>query len=374
MFAAKKSPYMTWAKYHAGARYNLANSGILGCQNSDLELTMADILVNGPNHEGYAPLKEAIASKYGVKPEQVVPSQGTSMANFLAMATLVERGDEVLIEQPAYDPFIAAAAYLGAEVKRFSRTFENGFQIDPEEIRGKLTDRTRLIVISDPHNVSLPPAIEVAMAKGGGLAVGAMQGSWLKAPGQTFALIATLRQHSLCRLAANQRTQHHTGGKIHINRHRIAYRRKHRDIRPQYRHYLRRKALDAVQVIDIGQCLVRRPIRLRQAEIIVILGTAILTLALPRINPRQQIRHQLRWQLQLTKQIAAGLNPGFIRLPTAVDQIVEIKTPLQIAHQATGRALLYRDVADRHSPGLARVIIFIAIAPAIVVEFGTHQA
>lgn len=154
MFAAKKSPYMTWAKYHAGARYNLANSGILGCQNSDLELTMADILVNGPNHEGYAPLKEAIASKYGVKPEQVVPSQGTSMANFLAMATLVERGDEVLIEQPAYDPFIAAAAYLGAEVKRFSRTFENGFQIDPEEIRGKLTDRTRLIVISDPHNPS----------------------------------------------------------------------------------------------------------------------------------------------------------------------------------------------------------------------------
>lgn len=51
-----------------------------------------------------------------------------------------------------------------------------------------------LRVISDPHNVSLPPAIEVAMAKGGGLAVGAMQGSWLKAPGQTFALIATLRQ------------------------------------------------------------------------------------------------------------------------------------------------------------------------------------
>lgn len=51
-----------------------------------------------------------------------------------------------------------------------------------------------LRVISDPHNVSLPPAVEVAMGEGGGLAVGAMLGSLLRQPGQLFALIRTLRQ------------------------------------------------------------------------------------------------------------------------------------------------------------------------------------
>lgn len=145
---------MSWAKHHAGARYNLANSGILGCDLNDVSLTIEDLAINGPNHEGYAPLKEAIAAKYGTTPDRVMTAQGTSMANFLAMATVIERGDEVLIEHPVYDPLLAAALYLGAEVKRFHRRFENEYRIDLDEIRSLLTPRTRLIVITSPHNPS----------------------------------------------------------------------------------------------------------------------------------------------------------------------------------------------------------------------------
>ena len=72
----------------AAARYNLANSGILGVDTEDLELQPGDVLVNGPNRDGYAPLLEAIAAKYQVVPEQVLPSEGTSGANFLAAAIL----------------------------------------------------------------------------------------------------------------------------------------------------------------------------------------------------------------------------------------------------------------------------------------------
>ncbi len=150
----KNSVYMTWAKDQASARYNLANSGILGCDLNDLTITLDDVAVNGPNHEGYAPLKEAIAAKYGVSSDNVITAQGTSMANFLAMATVVERGDEVLIEKPAYEPMLAAAIYLGAEVKRFSRSFENGYAIDVEQLRRLVTQRTKLIVITSPHNPS----------------------------------------------------------------------------------------------------------------------------------------------------------------------------------------------------------------------------
>src|SRR5262249_54323697 len=153
----KNSVYMTWAKYHASARYNLANSGILGCDLNDLSgtpITIDDVALNGPNHEGYAPLKEAIAAKYGVTADQVVTAQGTSMANFLAMATVIEPGDEVLIEQPAYDPLLSALDYLGAEIKRFARRFENGYRIEVDEVKRLITPRTRLIVITSPHNPS----------------------------------------------------------------------------------------------------------------------------------------------------------------------------------------------------------------------------
>ncbi len=60
----------------------------------------------------------------------------------------------MLFEQPAYEPMLAAIRYLGADVKRFSRRFENGFQISPEELESLVTRNTRLIVITNLHNPS----------------------------------------------------------------------------------------------------------------------------------------------------------------------------------------------------------------------------
>src|SRR5215204_1419367 len=68
----KQSVYIAWAKSHAAARYNLANSGLLGCEAEDLPLAPEDVVLNGPNADGYAPLAEAIAAQYGVAPGGVV--------------------------------------------------------------------------------------------------------------------------------------------------------------------------------------------------------------------------------------------------------------------------------------------------------------
>jgi aspartate/methionine/tyrosine aminotransferase len=70
------------------------------------------------------------------------------------MAALIKPGDEVLFEHPAYEPMLALARYLGAQVKRFSRAFENGFRIMPEEIESLIGNRTRLIVLTNLHNPS----------------------------------------------------------------------------------------------------------------------------------------------------------------------------------------------------------------------------
>jgi hypothetical protein len=70
------------------------------------------------------------------------------------MAALINSGDEVIIEQPTYEPLLALARYLGAEVRRIPRRFEAGFQIDLEELQQNITPRTRLIVITNLHNPS----------------------------------------------------------------------------------------------------------------------------------------------------------------------------------------------------------------------------
>jgi aspartate/methionine/tyrosine aminotransferase len=162
---------MRWAKEHAAARYNLANSGLLGCSTADLDLAPEDLQVNGANRDGYPPLLAAIAAQYGVDPEQVVTAPGTSGANFLAFAALVEPGDEVLVERPTYEPLLAALGFLGARIRRFSRRFETGYGIDRDEIRSLLkasTGKVRLLVLANPHNPSgvlLPPAEVAALAR-----------------------------------------------------------------------------------------------------------------------------------------------------------------------------------------------------------------
>jgi len=70
------------------------------------------------------------------------------------MAVIINPGDEVLIEQPTYEPLLALARYLGANIRRFPRRFEDDFAILPEEIEKNISHDTRLIVITNHHNPS----------------------------------------------------------------------------------------------------------------------------------------------------------------------------------------------------------------------------
>jgi aspartate/methionine/tyrosine aminotransferase len=151
---AMASTYLEWAKLHSAAQYNLATSGILGYPLCELPSALENLEINGPTVYGYKPLQERLARKCGVSEECVVAVQGTAMANHLAMAAILSPGDQALIERPAYGPMFEVASYLGAEILRFDRHSENGFQIDPDEVRKKVTSRTRLVVLTNLHNPS----------------------------------------------------------------------------------------------------------------------------------------------------------------------------------------------------------------------------
>jgi len=148
----KHSDYMHWSKTQSRARFNLATSGVAPFPLRELPVDLEKLEINDDNGYGYAPLQDAIAAHHGVDPECVVESAGTSMANHLAMAATIEPGDEVLVEHPAYGPILDVARYLEAKVNRFPRAEENGWMVDPGEVRRSVTSKTRLIVITNLHN------------------------------------------------------------------------------------------------------------------------------------------------------------------------------------------------------------------------------
>jgi aspartate/methionine/tyrosine aminotransferase len=146
------SEYMHWAKTQSQARFGLAGSGLMHYPMADFPAKLEDIDLNGPSGYGYQPLQRAIATYTGAPEECVVAATGASMANYLAMAVTVEPGDEVVIEHPAYELLVNAAENLGAKVKRFSRSIEDGWRINLRSIERAVSRLTRLIVMTNLHN------------------------------------------------------------------------------------------------------------------------------------------------------------------------------------------------------------------------------
>ncbi|HEY0430983.1 MAG TPA: pyridoxal phosphate-dependent aminotransferase, partial [Pyrinomonadaceae bacterium] len=150
----RSSEYIHWARTCSRARFNLATSGLANVKLDELQVSLDELEITGEGEYGYPPLMTALAEWFGIDIASVVTAAGTSFANHLALAALINPGDEVLIESPAYDPLLAVAHYLGAEVKRFERRFDDGFRISTAEIERNISTRTKLIVLTNFHNPS----------------------------------------------------------------------------------------------------------------------------------------------------------------------------------------------------------------------------
>ncbi len=142
-----RSDYMEWVKIQtAGVKFNLANSGLMSYPLKELGVDFGGFDLSGPGAYGYPPLKAAIAAKEGVSEDCVTTALGTSGANWLAMAALLEPGDEVIMEHPGYPLMWETAKFMGAEVKFVKRP------LDLDEVKRTVTAKTRLIMVTNLHN------------------------------------------------------------------------------------------------------------------------------------------------------------------------------------------------------------------------------
>lgn len=163
--------YINWAKSLPKVAINLARSGIDLCPASLLRLKARDLAVTLPVKYGYAPLREAIAARYGVAGRQVFPiSGGTSFANWIACAAVLDgcgRGAEVIVERPTYEPLLRIPQAFGHRVRRLDRRFDEGYEIDLDRFASVVTTRTRLAIVTNlnnPTGARIPMATLRAMA------------------------------------------------------------------------------------------------------------------------------------------------------------------------------------------------------------------
>ena len=146
------SPYTHAAKLAPAARYDLTSSAVRAVRLSELPVHLDELEISSTAPYGDPSLLERLAERTGVSVECIVPTVGTSLANHLALSAMFDPGDEVLIEEPTYDPLLHTARLLGASIRRFPRREENHFAIDPQDVRRSITSRTRVIALCNLHN------------------------------------------------------------------------------------------------------------------------------------------------------------------------------------------------------------------------------
>jgi aspartate/methionine/tyrosine aminotransferase len=140
--------YLLWARrYYGKVEYDLASSGMT-------RVTHAELGDPGPldDPRGDARYRAAIARFNDVTSDEAQPALGTTHALWLAYAALLSPGDDVLVEEPSYEPVWRIAEYAGARVVRFERSAKDGYAIDPARVAAAITPRTRLISVTNLHN------------------------------------------------------------------------------------------------------------------------------------------------------------------------------------------------------------------------------
>ncbi len=107
---------------------------------------------------GCMEVRQAIADKLkrenniDYKPGEVLVTVGLSEAVFAVLATILNRGDEILVPDPVWLNYMNVPNLLGAKPVTYSLKEENGFQMDLDEVRSKITPRTKAVVIVTPNN------------------------------------------------------------------------------------------------------------------------------------------------------------------------------------------------------------------------------
>src|SRR4029453_17484387 len=130
--------------------------------NEELMALVNEAMQNGFNQyvpmQGYLPLRESIAEKifslYNTRVDpgsQITITPGGTYAIYTALTTVLQPGDEVIIFEPAYDSYIPNVEVNGAVPVLIDLQFPE-YKIDWNQVRQKISGKTKMIMLNSPHN------------------------------------------------------------------------------------------------------------------------------------------------------------------------------------------------------------------------------
>ncbi|GAB6857102.1 pyridoxal phosphate-dependent aminotransferase [Microbacterium xylanilyticum] len=148
---------------HTVLKLNTGNPAIFGFEAP--QQIVRDMLATLPTAHGYSESKgivsarRAVVSRYEqvegfplVDPEDVYLGNGVSELITMTMQALLDEGDEVLIPAPDYPLWTAMTSLAGGTPVHYLCDEENGWNPDLEDLRSKVTPRTKAIVVINPNN------------------------------------------------------------------------------------------------------------------------------------------------------------------------------------------------------------------------------
>jgi aspartate/methionine/tyrosine aminotransferase len=139
--------------------FDLSESGIravtlreMTAMGFDLDGVM-DTPLGYSQSNGTEELRELLAANYpGAGVENIEVTNGTSEANYLAALVTLRPGDEAALEIPNYMQLRGVPPALGARVRTFRLRFDCDWEPDWEEFERAVTEKTRLVYVSNPNN------------------------------------------------------------------------------------------------------------------------------------------------------------------------------------------------------------------------------
>jgi aspartate/methionine/tyrosine aminotransferase len=150
-------------EYHFVARppeFDLASSTgpkwtvgeILGLAGDEERERLLGTELTYTNAAGGERLRAAVGEMQGASAGEVQITTGASEALLILFFAAAEAGANVVLPFPLFPPTAILAELLGLEVRSYRLRRENGFRVDPDEVKKLTDDRTRVLLVNTPHN------------------------------------------------------------------------------------------------------------------------------------------------------------------------------------------------------------------------------
>ncbi|MBM4449028.1 MAG: pyridoxal phosphate-dependent aminotransferase [Chloroflexi bacterium] len=110
------------------------------------------------NSQGIVPVRVEIAREMektrgvSVDPQRVIVTPGAKPIMFYSILALLDRGDEAIYPNPLYPIYESMINFSGARAVPVRLHEELDFRFDIDELKSKVTPRTKLIILNSPHN------------------------------------------------------------------------------------------------------------------------------------------------------------------------------------------------------------------------------